>query len=104
MSNQNIFELVTDDPVRFNMLSVKSKLVMVLVQLIRSQEWTQAEAARRLKVTQPRMSNLFNGRLEKFSIDTLLEMIMCVGYKLDMDFDPSDSRNPLSMALKKAIL
>lgn len=104
MSNQNIFEFVTDDPVRFNMLALKSKLVMVLVNLIRQQEWTQAEAARQLKVSQPRMSNLFKGQLDKFSIDTLLEMILGLGYKLDVDFDPSNVREPLELTLKKAML
>lgn len=104
MSNQNIFELVTDDPVRFNMLALKSKLVMVLVNLIRNREWSQAEAARHLKVSQPRMSNLFKGQLDKFSIDTLLEMLLGVGYKLDMDFDPSNEQEPLELTLKKAML
>ncbi|RMV73940.1 MULTISPECIES: helix-turn-helix domain-containing protein [Pseudomonas syringae group] len=104
MSNQNVFEFVTDDPIRFNMLALKSKLVMVLVNLIRNKEWSQAEAARQLKVSQPRMSNLFKGQLDKFSIDTLLEMILGVGYKLDMDFDPSNGREPLELTLKKAVL
>ncbi|WP_138738987.1 helix-turn-helix domain-containing protein [Pseudomonas sp. FSL W7-0098] len=104
MSNQNIFEFVTDDPVRFNMLALKSKLFMVLVNLIRKQNWSQAEAARQLKVSQPRMSNLFKGQLDKFSIDTLLEMIMGIGYKLDMDFDPNNDDEPLELTLKKAML
>ena len=77
---------------------------MVLVNLIRKQNWSQAEAARQLKVSQPRMSNLFKGQLDKFSIDTLLEMIMGIGYKLDMDFDPNNDDEPLELTLKKAML
>jgi predicted XRE-type DNA-binding protein len=86
------------------MLALKSKLFMVLVNLIRKQNWSQAEAARQLKVSQPRMSNLFKGQLDKFSIDTLLEMIMGIGYKLDMDFDPNNDDEPLELTLKKAML
>jgi predicted XRE-type DNA-binding protein len=104
MSSKNVFEFVTDDPVRFNMLALKSKLVMVLVNLIRKNEWTQTEAARQLNVSQPRMSNLFKGQLDKFSIDTLLEMLLGVGYKLDMDFDPTNASEPLQLTLKKAML
>lgn len=104
MSNQNVFEFVTDDPVRYNMYALKSKLFMVLVNLIRQKDWNQAEAARHLKVSQPRMSNLFKGQLDKFSIDTLFEMILGVGYKLDLDFDPSNDREPLELTLKKAML
>jgi predicted XRE-type DNA-binding protein len=104
MSTQNVFELITNDPVRFNMLALKSKLVMVLINLIQGQQWTQAEAARRMEVSQPRMSNLFNGKLEKFSVDTLVEMILRIGYKLDMDFDPGNLRVPLELKLKKSVL
>ncbi|EFI8498731.1 hypothetical protein D3C76_983490 [compost metagenome] len=104
MSTQSVFELITNDPVRFNMLALKSKLVMVLVNLIQGNNWNQAEAARHLNVSQPRMSNLFNGKLDKFSVDTLIEMILGVGYKLDLDFDPSNAREPLELRLKKAML
>lgn len=100
----NIFEFVTDNPVRFNMLALKSKLAMTLIVLIRSNNWSQAEAAKAMDVSQPRISNLFKGKLDKFSVDYLLEMIMRLGYKLDLDFDPTDERVPLKMELKKAML
>ena len=104
MKTQNVYELFTDDPVEFNMKALKAKLAMALITLIRQEGWTQALAAERLKVSQPRMSNLFRGRLEKFSIDALLEMIFRSGYKLDSDFDPSNRAQPLAMQLKKAML
>lgn len=102
--NQNIFEALSNDPVQYNMWSLKSKLVMVLVNLIRQKGWTQAAAAKELQVSAPRMSNLFKGHLDKFSIDTLLEMLVRVGYKLDASFDPEDVKQPLEMTLKKAML
>lgn len=103
MTTQNTYEFFTDDPVEFNMKSLKSKLAMALILLIRQEGWTQAVAAERLKVSQPRMSNLFRGRLDKFSIDALLEMIFRSGYKLESDFHPA-SPEPLAMKLKKAML
>jgi predicted XRE-type DNA-binding protein len=104
MSNQNVFKLITDDPVKFNTWSLKSKLVMVLVDIIRQQGWNQTKAAEKLKVSQPRMSNLFKGQLDKFSIDTLLEMLLVIGYKLDVSYNPSDASAPLEMKMKKAML
>jgi predicted XRE-type DNA-binding protein len=71
--------------------------------LIRDKGWTQAKAAEELKVTQPRMSNLFKGYLDKFSIDTILEMLVRSGYKLDADFNPENENLPLVMNLKKAL-
>ncbi len=102
--SQNLYELFSDDPVEFNLKALKAKLAIALVQLIRQKKWTQAAAAEKLKVTQPRMSNLFRGKLEKFSIDTLLQMLVRVGYKLETDFDPDNEKAPLSLVVKRAML
>jgi predicted XRE-type DNA-binding protein len=102
--NQNLFELFTTDPVEYNMKHLKTQLFMSLIALIRQKGWSQADAARELHVSAPRMSNLFKGYLEKFSIDTLLEMLVRIGYKLETDFVPDQPEQPLRMTLKKAML
>lgn len=102
--SQNLFELFTDDPVEYNMKHLKTQLLMVLITLIREKGWTQAKAAEELKVSRPRMSNLFKGYLDKFSIDSLLEMLVRSGYKLDADFDPTNKSLPLIVSLKKALI
>lgn len=104
MNSQNLYELFSEDPVEYNLKALKAKLAIALVELIRQKDWTQAAAAEKLHVTQPRMSNLFRGKLEKFSIDALLQMLVRVGYKLETDFDPSNEREPLSLAVKRAML
>ncbi|SPZ01719.1 Cro/CI family transcriptional regulator [Pseudomonas luteola] len=104
MADKNSFELITKDPVTFNMLSLKSKLFMILVDLIRKEGWTQKAAAENLKVTQPRISNLLKGQLDKFSTETLLEMILSLGYKMDLSYKPGNQEQPLEMVLKKAML
>lgn len=102
--NQNLFERFTDDPVVYNMKHLKTQLFMALIKLIRENGWTQAQAAKELKVSAPRMSNLFKGYLEKFSIDALMEMLVRIGYKLDADFNPQNAENPLVLNLKKAMV
>jgi len=104
MKDQNLFELFTSDPVQFNMKQLKAKLAIALIKLIRKNGWNQTVAAENLNVSQPRMSNLFRGRLDKFSIDAILEMIFRIGYKVDYDFDPSNTSSPLGMTLKRAML
>lgn len=104
MNSQNLYELFSEDPVEFNMKALKAKLAIALVALIREKEWTQVVAAEKLQVTQPRMSNLVRGKLEKFSIDALLQMWVRVGYKLETDFDPLNDKVPLSLTVKRAML
>jgi predicted XRE-type DNA-binding protein len=102
--SQNLFELFTADPVEYNMKHLKTQLSVTLISLIRERKWSQAEAAKNLKVTAPRMSNLFKGYLEKFSIDTLLEMMVRIGYKVDADFNPENKAVPFVMNVKKATI
>jgi predicted XRE-type DNA-binding protein len=102
--SQNLYEAFSTDPVEFNMKHLKTQLFVTLITLIREKEWTQKDAAKKLHVSAPRMSNLFKGYLDKFSIDTLLEMLVRIGYKVDADFNPENKFQPFVMNIKKATL
>ncbi|QHC92602.1 helix-turn-helix domain-containing protein [Pseudomonas chlororaphis] len=102
--SQNLFEKFTTDCVEYNMKHLKTQLFMVLLQMIRQKGWSQSAAAEHLQVSAPRMSNLCNGYLEKFSIDMLMTMLVRIGYKLDADYNPENADQPLVMNVKKAML
>lgn len=102
--SQNLFEMFTADPVEYNMKHLKVQLFAALIKLIREKGWSQTEAAQQLNISSPRMSNLFKGYLEKFSIDALLEMLVRIGYKLEADFNPENRDLPLVLNVKKATL
>lgn len=102
--SKNLYERFADNPVEYNMKHLKTQLFMALITLIRENDWTQAHAAKELNISAPRMSNLFKGYLDKFSIDALIEMLVRTGYKLDADFDPRNSERPLVLNLKKAMV
>ncbi|MES9842781.1 MAG: helix-turn-helix transcriptional regulator, partial [Candidatus Thiodiazotropha endolucinida] len=46
---------------------------------VEAKGWTQKEAAERLGITQPRVSDLFRGKLSKFSLDALVNMLAAIG-------------------------
>jgi predicted XRE-type DNA-binding protein len=56
-------------------LKVRADLMIQLSKLIRSLRLTQAQAAVLFGVTQPRVSDLVRGKIERFSIDTLVAML-----------------------------
>jgi predicted XRE-type DNA-binding protein len=58
--------------------------MMALEGHIRSQGWTQADAARRLSVTQPRISDLLRGKIHLFGLDTLVNMVVAAGLRVEM--------------------
>src|SRR5215213_9516605 len=65
-------------------LLVRADLLIQVQKIITSKGLTQAEAARVLRVTQPRVSDLLRGRIDLFSTDTLIDMLarLGVGVKL----------------------
>ncbi len=55
-----------------------------LEEHIKVKGWTQAQAAKHLGVTQPRISNLMRGKISLFSIDSLIELLTRAGVKLEI--------------------
>jgi predicted XRE-type DNA-binding protein len=53
-----------------------------LVGEIERRSLTQSRAAALFDVTQPRISDLMRGRLDLFSLDTLVEMAGRVGFRV----------------------
>lgn len=56
-------------------LLVRSELMAELQKRIASRRLKQAEAAKILGVTQPRVSDLVRGRIDLFSTDALIDML-----------------------------
>jgi predicted XRE-type DNA-binding protein len=53
-----------------------------IAELVRKRGWTQAEAAERCGVTQPRINDLLRGRIARFSLDALVHLAAALGRKV----------------------
>lgn len=60
-------------------LLIRADLMIHVTGLIEERGLTQKAAAKALGVTQPRISDLVRGRIELFSIDTLVDMLSRLG-------------------------
>lgn len=60
-------------------LKVRADLMMQLERFIAEQGWTQVHAAEVFGVTQPRVSDLVRGKIERFTIDALINMAARAG-------------------------
>ncbi len=56
-------------------LRLRSELMTALLQLIERRGLSQARAAALLGVSQPRISDLARGKIDRFSVDTLVAML-----------------------------
>ncbi len=87
MSNEtfaSVWDAIEDTPAEAENMKLRSTLMMALEQHIRAKGWTQAEAARQLGVTQPRVSDLLRGKINLFSLDTLVNMLVAVGLHVEV--------------------
>jgi predicted XRE-type DNA-binding protein len=80
----NAFYDLADSPQEAANLTARGMLMIAIEQRIREEGWTQAEAAARLRLTQPRVSDLLNGKINKFSLDALVNMLPPVGLTIDV--------------------
>src|SRR5262245_59789134 len=60
-------------------LRVRAELLLALQRALTRRRLKQAEVARLLGITQPRVSNVLGGRLDLFSTDALIELVARVG-------------------------
>jgi len=60
-------------------LLILADLLIQVQKAIESRRLKQAEAAKILRVTQPRVSDLLRGRIELFSTDSLIDMLARLG-------------------------
>lgn len=81
-SSNNIFKDLGFQGEEAENLRVRAMLMTAIEKYIRSEKMTQAEAARKLGVTQPRISDLMRGRIDVFSVDTLIAMLAQAGLKV----------------------
>ncbi|HAU2961135.1 TPA: XRE family transcriptional regulator [Salmonella enterica subsp. diarizonae] len=87
MTNQtfaSVWDAIEDTAAEAENMKLRSALMMALEKKIRDQGWTQAEAARHLSVTQPRVSDLMRGKINVFAIDTLVNMLTAAGMHVEM--------------------
>jgi predicted XRE-type DNA-binding protein len=68
-------------------LRARAELMRQIATIVKKSGWTQTEAAQRRSVTQPRMSNLFRGRVSGFSLEALVNSATALGRRVHVEVD-----------------
>jgi predicted XRE-type DNA-binding protein len=55
-------------------MKARSKIMIAIRETVEAWSMTQSAAAKRLGLTQPRMNDLLRGRIDKFSLDALINL------------------------------
>ncbi len=81
----NVWDALEDTPQEAASMSMRSDLLIAVEQRVRSWNVTQAEAAKRLGITQPRLNDLLRGRITNFSLDALINLATQAGLTVRLD-------------------
>jgi len=91
-STGNIFRDLGFSKEESEHLLVRADLLIHVQKAIASRGLKQAEAAKALRVTQPRVSDLLRGRVDLFSTDSLIDMLSRLGVGVKLVVKPGRPR------------
>ena len=80
----SVWDAIEDTPAEAANMRVRSELMIALKTRIEAKGWTQAEAARVMGVTQPRVSDLVRGKIDRFGLDALVAMASAAGLAVEV--------------------
>lgn len=78
----DVWEALDRSPAERQNLRIRSHLMLAIEDVVKSRRLTQASAAKLFGVSQPRVSDLMRGRIDRFSLDALVEMLSRAGYEV----------------------
>ncbi len=81
----NVFEQLGFDSQESANLVVRSDLIRALEKHINESQMTQSRAAELMGVSQPVISDLMRGKIDKFSIDKLINMASRAGLEISVN-------------------
>jgi predicted XRE-type DNA-binding protein len=83
----NVWDAIADTPDEAANLTLRSDLMDEIEAIVKKNGWTQAEAAKRCGVSQPRINDLLRGRISRFSLDALVNIASALGRKVKVTLD-----------------
>lgn len=72
-------------------VETKKKLLNIISKVIERNAWTQAHAAARLGVDQPKISQIKNGKTDGFSLERLLGFLKKFDYEITITITESQA-------------
>ncbi len=78
----SVFEALTDTPIEAANMTARADLLLAIRERIRAWNLPQDKAAARLGLTRPRLNDLMRGKIDKFSLDALVNIASGTGLAL----------------------
>lgn len=80
----SVWDALENDPIRVQNLKLRSAAMIEITEKIISMGLSQVEAAKLLTISQPRVSALLQGKIDKFRLDSLVDMAHRLGLNVSI--------------------
>lgn len=81
----NVWDAIEPSAAEAANMKARSGLMIAIQETVETWDATQASAAKRLGLTQPRLNDLLRGRINKFSLDALLNIASYAGLAVKVE-------------------
>lgn len=83
----SVWDAIEDTPQAAVNMKARSALMMAIAGRVRSWNMIEVEAAKRLGVSQPRLNELLRGRIGRFSLDALVNLLPAAGLTMRVEVE-----------------
>ena len=83
-------------------MALKMDLSIFITDCIKKMGLKQHEAAARLNVTQSRVSELANGKIEKFTLDAMMDMLDKLGFRTSLTLPSNEAGSSPQIVITQA--
>jgi predicted XRE-type DNA-binding protein len=82
---ESVWDALEETPAKAANLRLRADLMIALRAKVAEWDTTQVGAAQRLGITQPRLNDLLRGRIDRFSLDALVNLAAQAGLMIRLD-------------------
>jgi predicted XRE-type DNA-binding protein len=87
---KSVWDAICDSPEQAHHMKLRSDLLIQIQSYLDREQLAGREAAVRLGLTEPRVSYLRKGKIDKFSLDKLVDIAWRAGYRVKMQVERLD--------------
>lgn len=92
VSSGNVFSDLGFSPEEAQNLLLRSRIMGAIKDWVQASELTQATAAKKLAISQPRLNALLKGKIVDFSLDALVVIASSAGLQVLLEIKPFSAR------------
>ena len=83
-SGANVFADLGFAPAEAENLRIRAAMMRALIGFVRTSKLTRARAAKLLRASPQRISDLMSGKIYLFSVDNLINLLAAAGLRVDL--------------------